>query len=283
MKRSFAFIVIILFLVACNDNCDFENGISSQLVVEGWIEEGGYPVVILTKSLSVSTEYQNVDSLKDYLLRWAKVTVSDGTDSVVLTGKYDAGYYPPYIYTTSRMKGEIGKKYTLTVEYRNNCATAVTTILSVPENCTFKVKRCADSDSLFQIKAKFYTNTSEKKFYQIFTRVGTSSKQYQASYLGSVNSSVMNNDTEVPVYRGHQLKTDNYTPYFKLNDTVSVKLAHIDDVSFQIWDSYTKTLSLSGNMFLSTYSNMSTNISGGYGYWCGYNAITKYIVIKDSI
>ena len=29
--------------------------------------------------------------------------------------------------------------------------------------------------------------------------------------------------------------------------------------------------------------NIFTNIDGGYGYWCGYGAITRNIVIADSV
>ena len=87
----------------------------------------------------------------------------------------------------------------------------------------------------------------------------------------------------MPIYRGHQLKDNDYTPYYNVHDTVSVKFASIDETSYRIWDNYTKSLSLSGNMFLSTSLDMYSNISGGYGYWCGYGAVTRHIVIQDSI
>lgn len=283
MKKYLFFLIIAFTFAACNEDLDMEGDNASCLVVEGWIEDGGFPVVMLTRSLPVTTEYQSMDDLSDYMLRWARVTVSNGEDSVVLTGKYDRGYFPPFIYTTSRMRGEAGKEYTLTVEYRDYYATSTTCIPAVPDACTFKVEPCTDSDTLFQIKATFSDNPAEKNYYQFFTRVGTSTKQYQASYLGTIDDAVLNTITEMPVYRGHQLKTDKYTPYYTLHDTVSVKFAHIDETSFHIWDSYTKTLSLSGNMFLSTSTDMASNIVGGYGYWCGYGAITSHIIIRDSI
>lgn len=283
MSKYIACLFLSLFFVACSDSFDLQHDETSHLVVEGWIEDGGFPVVMLTRSLPVSTDYRNVDELSDYILRWAKVTVSDGTDSVVLTGKYDNGYFPPYIYTTSRMRGEAGKRYSLRVEYKDDYAVASTTIPSVPDNCRFSIERCADSDTLFQLKATFRDHPTEKDYYQFFTRVGTKTKQYQASYLGTLDDAVLNEWTEIPVYRGHQLKWYDYSPYFNLKDTISVKFAHIDETSFRVWDSYTKTLSLSGNMFLSTSADMETNILGGSGYWCGYGAITHYLVVQDSV
>ena len=97
MKKYLVFLISALILTGCNDDFELQGEESPQLVVEGWIEDGGFPIVILTRSLPISTEYRNIDDLSDYILRWAKVTVSDGTDSVVLTGKYDEGYFPPYI------------------------------------------------------------------------------------------------------------------------------------------------------------------------------------------
>ena len=283
MRNVILFYGVIMIFVACSCDIELNREETSQLVVEGWIEDGSFPVVILTRTFPVSTEYRESEDLNDYVFKWAKVTVSDGMESVVLTGKYDEGYFPPYIYTTSRIKGKAGKQYKLSVEYKNYYATATTTVPSTPVFCGFRVERCDDSDSLFQIKAIFKDNPSEKNYYLLLSRVGTETKQYQASYLGIFDDTVLGEVTEMPVYRGHQLKQKEYTPYYMLNDTVSVKLAQIDAQSFYIWDSYIKTLSLYGNMFLSTSEDMETNISGGYGYWCGYASITDYIVIRDSI
>ncbi len=181
------------------------------------------------------------------------------------------------------MRGKAGRQYSLTVEYRDYYATSKTSIPSAPEYCVFSVERTAGSDTLFQIKARFKDNPAEKNYYQFFIRVGTQTKQYLASYLGTLDDNVLNNETVIPVYRGHQLQLNQYSPYFSLTDSVSVKFAQIDETSFRIWDSYTKMLSLSGNMFLSTSTDMESNINGGHGYWCGYAAITNHIVIQDSI
>ena len=84
-------ILCISMFVFASCNSDYIEQGQSLLVVEGWIENGGFPVVILTKTLPISEEEQSLHDMKDYLIRWATVTVSDGTDSVILTGKYDKG------------------------------------------------------------------------------------------------------------------------------------------------------------------------------------------------
>ena len=53
-KKTALFTIIIAItgmLVACE--ADFTTEKKSEMVVEGWIDEGGYPVVILTKSLTI--------------------------------------------------------------------------------------------------------------------------------------------------------------------------------------------------------------------------------------
>lgn len=269
-----------MLAISCDDEI-YTSDSQSSLVVEGWIDDGGFPVVILTKTLPVSSDYNDLSDLSDYLLRWAKVTVSDGHDSVVLTGKYDNGYFPPYIYTTGKMRGQAGRSYTLTIDYRQWHAKAVTTIPRPTAVDSYKVEKVAGSDTLYKITACLTDNKEEKNYYQFFTKTSRAVKQYGASYLGSIDDAVLNGPAEIPVYRAHTMKDDKYTPYFSVNDTVFVKFAQTDSTSFNFWNEYIKSQSLSNNMFLSTSSNLPSNIAGGMGYWCGYGATTTLFIIKD--
>lgn len=66
--------------------------------------------------------------LVEHVARDAVVTVSDGEKTVQLEGQVNLGIFPPYYFTTTQMKGEVGKTYTLRVEYQDYVATASTTI-----------------------------------------------------------------------------------------------------------------------------------------------------------
>ena len=277
-----AIVCFIVFVAAMLTSCDEDHlaVTQPQLVVEGWIEDGGYPVVIVTSSIPISEEYMPAETLSDYIVRWATVTVYCGEDSAVLTGKYDKGYFPPYIYTTSRMKGEQGKNYSLKVEYKDMVATATTTIPPRPDVMRFRLEKCEDSDTMYQVKVVFTDNKEEKNYYQLFSKVGAENKQYLASYLGSIDDDVLGDTTEVAVYRGHEmLSTMDYTPYFRPNDTISVKLSQIDEASFHFWDDYIKILSLSRNPFMAPQRSIRYNIVNGSGYWCGMNSVKDYFVI----
>ena len=257
---------------------------NDELVVEGWIEDNGFPVVILTKNINISNKYQSLDSLSSCIVRWAKVTVSDGEKSVVLTGRYMKGYTPPYIYTTSHFRGEAGKTYQLTVEYGDFHATATTTIPKTQKIDELSVERCAQSDTLYQISLRYNDDEAEQNYYQIFTRVGGRDvRQYLAAYLGTIDNRVVKPKTKIPVYRGRDINTLDYTPYYTINDTVAVKFAHIDSTSYNFWYDYTRNLTTAGNMFFATAASLRSNIIGGTGYWCGMGSDIKYVAIRDCV
>lgn len=257
---------------------------NDELVVEGWIEDNGFPVVILTKNINISNKYQSLDSLSSCIVRWAKVTVSDGEKSVVLTGRYMKGYTPPYIYTTSHFRGEAGKTYQLTVEYGDFHATATTTIPNTQKIDELTVERCAQSDTLYQISLRYNDDEAEQNYYQIFTRVGGRDvRQYLAAYLGTIDNRVVKPKTKIPVYRGRDINTLDYTPYYTINDTVAVKFAHIDRTSYNFWYDYTRNLTTAGNMFFATAASLRSNIIGGTGYWCGMGSDIKYVAIRDCV
>ena len=257
---------------------------NDELVVEGWIEDNGFPVVILTKNINISNKYQSLDSLSSCIVRWAKVTVSDGEKSVVLTGRYMKGYTPPYIYTTSHYRGEAGKTYQLTVEYGDFHATATTTIPKTQKIDELSVERCAQSDTLYQISLRYNDDEAEQNYYQIFTRVGGRDvRQYLAAYLGTIDNRVVKPKTKIPVYRGRDINTLDYTPYYTINDTVAVKFAHIDRTSYNFWYDYTRNLTTAGNMFFATAASLRSNIIGGTGYWCGMGSDIKYVAIRDCV
>ncbi len=272
---------MMAFFASCEDNYIAPQ--ESEIVVEGWIEEGGFPVVMLTKSVAIQKEYQNLSDLDDNLIRWAKVTIYDGNDSIILTGKYDDAYMPPYIYTTSKMSGQAGHTYTLKVEYRDYLATASTTILPAPVIEHVTVERSDESDTLYQVKIQFYEDPLQKNYYQVFSRVGGNNKQYLASFMGTLDDQILDTHPFVPVYRGRQLGSGTYLSNFKKSDSVAIKLSQIDANSYNFWDDYTKNLSLSGFLMLPPYSNIRSNITGGTGYWCGMGSSVRYVIISDEI
>ena len=282
MRYLFLFI-LLCSLISCTEDELVPR--DSMLAIEGWIENEGYPVVMVTKTFPISSEKYNMNNLEECIVKWAKVSVIHHKDTVVLTGKYDKGYFPPYVFTTGRMKGKAGETYKLLVEYKNLYATAITTIPSSPEIERYKVEKCADSDTLYQIKACMNLKDNSTDYYQFFVRVGSKKKQYLAAFLGYLDGTSSKQTIELPIYRGHEASVMSqgreYTPYYSINDTVSVKCCKVDELGYDFWKTYIETQYLSGAAILATTTNLPTNIVGGTGYWFGYGTNTSHLIIKD--
>ena len=143
--------IALVLMYGCKG--DYGNDEPSQLVVEGWIDNGEFPMVFVTRSVPISEEYQEISNLGQYLERWAKVTISDGEREEVLVGRLNHSYYPPFYYTTSYMRGEPGKTYRLHVEGSGGLtADAETTITSETAVIdSFWVTPVENNDTLYQL------------------------------------------------------------------------------------------------------------------------------------
>lgn len=258
---------------------DDEEEPPAELVVEGWIEEGGYPVVQLGETRSVD---QGMQDINDYVVRWGKVTISDGENSVILTGGYDEDYFPPYKYTSYNMVGKAGKTYTLTAEYRGRKVTAVTTIPHRVQLDSLHVVR-SESDTLFYVKAFFRDPPEEKNRYGLFSKRAGKDKAFLLSPLGVFSDAVVSSSVSADVYCGTSVYTEtdrHASRYFKKGDLVQVKLCHMDEASYRFWRSYSNLLQLSSNMFFPYTQDLESNIRGGKGYWCGYGTHTLSVRIR---
>ena len=244
------------------------------LVVEGWIDAGGYPVVMLSTTVPAQDD-QYIDDLDDHVIRWARVSVSDGEREVVLTGKVDERYTPPYIYTTGKLKGEPGKTYRLTVSYDDFYAEAETYISEVAWVESFSMLQVEGTDK-YQLMANLKDVESGKGYYKFFVRLHGMNDIFLPSFLGTVNGEMLTGEKELSVLQPYKLEMDDYTPYFALNDEVSVKFARMDAVTYEFWK-MNEELQIVNPM----YSNLPTNIRGGIGYWAGYGASTYHLKLTE--
>ena len=281
-RRMIYGMCLLLLFAACQE--EFQKS-REEIVVEGWIESGASPIVLLTKSFVVELE-KNVDEETSIVLPWGKVTVSDGTESVILTGDYDERYFPPYIYSTSKIKGVPGRTYYLTVEYGNRILTAQTTIPEVDSLEAITVAPCDEADGMYQITAYYDDNPATKDYYQFLTRIFNSETRYYPAFLGLQDDARLDLHNRQVVHPGiHSLTNseDKYHPYYHADDSVQIKFAKIDETTYNIQKAYSEMVALSSNPIFSSDVSMPTNINGGLGFWCGY-AVTRYnVIIGDSI
>ena len=262
MKKSL--IALALLAAACTPTWQPEG--EEKLVVEGWIDDGGFPVVMVTTSVPTSTEYQSIDDQKDHLVRHARVTVSDGETSVSLTGMSS-------------------KSYSLTVEFAGMTATASTTVPAAVPLDSLWYQPSKDDAGKYNLKARFTDPEGSEDYYRLFVKVAGKDSSYVASYMGCLRDSDLPHPAEVSVMRG--LSIDNESSWawnpasYEKGDNVRVRFCRMDRVSYEFWSSYDRVVSLSVHpVFPATY-NPAYNVRGGIGYWCGYGAAAYSITIGE--
>lgn len=278
MKRTgIIALAMLLLAVSCNKGAPVGD---SQLVVEGWIESGGHPVVLLSESIPIVVEKQMHSSdLVASLAKWAKVTVDDGQRAVTLTGVADNRYFPPYVFTSSKLTGEVGKTYNLHVEYKDYVADASTTIPQpVPLDTVFVA---SVTDSLCNVTCGFTDPVEKGNYYKFFTRTEGKDSHYHPSALAQMDDSRMDGYTEVFLYSTQRLMDLIDLPNIKEGDEMWVKLCTMDETGYRFWTAFeTMLASNTFNMYFG--ADMGANIRGGVGYWIGYGVDgEKHLLLTD--
>lgn len=271
MKNICLILVSLFSLAACSEDVFIET--EPQLIVEGWIDDGGFPIVILSESVPVSDKYEDVNSLKDNVVKWAKVTVSDGDNEVVLTGKANSSYFPPYVYTTSGMRGVAGKKYKLTVTYEDYHVEAET---QIPERVYVERFIKGENNGKYFLKALINDNPNEKNYYKFFIRMMERDSMFLSSNLAVIDDSEFEFPLSVSLDLGKSILYDDKLEDYQLDgsERLVVKFAHIDSVAYNFWNEYKNYVEL-GQSFIFRYSkNVYSNVRGGLGYWFGYGSTT---------
>ena len=256
-----------------------------EIVLEGWIDEGGHPIVMLHKSINFTEDFNTMEDLiEEKIIYLGKVTVSDGETSVVLTGRVDTAYLPPYSYSSVRIMGESGRAYSVEAEFEGKKASAVTTIPPKALFDSISVESMPDKPGFFRLTGYLTDMKEQSDYFVVFYRY-KGEKQYRnglhgvASDIAADTSGVL----RIPIYKnmaGTSLvdKDSLSTRFFRLGDTLEIKLAAIDGVSYRFWESFASLTITSTIPFLPVSENIYTNVSGGRGYWCGYGSSTYTIV-----
>ncbi|MDD6003658.1 MAG: DUF4249 family protein [Bacteroidales bacterium] len=260
-------ILTLLLLTSCYE---YEgNDAEPKLVVEGWIESDGFPVVILT--MTAAPEIAEDINLADYIAKYAKVTISDGDTTVILTGMMDKKYYPPLVFKSFDMRGKVGKEYYLTAEYRGLTVTAKTKILEPYDLYEITPVVTGDTTRILDAEVQHEIPGGEKIMF--FSRVWNEETRFYPALLGIYE--VEPNKNVYSIY--HKKKATDYN----VGDSIVVKLCHIDDFQFNFWQAYFNAVNFGGGFVISTDKSLPSNIEGGYGYFFGYGVSSKSVILNN--
>lgn len=274
--RKFLFLLPILLLpgvTACESALPPPE--APHLILEGWIDSGGHPMVHLSESMPLREGKLSQEEMLQSIAKWAKVTVSDGETTEILTGQVDTDYFPPYIFTTSRITGVPGRTYSLRVEYKDYLATAETTIQE-PLALDAVYPR-AMSDSLYSVVCRFTDPPAPGNCYKVFARREGKDTQYLPATMTHASDEVFSGTAELVVFHLQGFLRLLYFPNISLGDKVWIKFCTTDRVQFDFWKNYELLLGSNANAIYSFESSLESNVRGAVGNWAGYGA-TEYKV-----
>lgn len=275
-KSAILLFTSIFAIMSCKENNEVTG--SSILVVEGWIDSNDFPIVKVTRSIQLGADFVNISMLDKYVERWAKVTISDGEKEVIMTGRYDKRYYPPFIYTTTFMRGEAGKTYHITVDTPEGLHAEANATIPFPTLIdSFKIEKVSDKDS---VMCQLYGYTSYRGPCKVFTKVANQDTEFMTAYMGLYDSTMLSKNSCLAISRGRSGLEHNFTPYFKEGSTVYVKLSTLTDEGYRYWRCFEDMTNLSNNPLFPVSTNMPSNIQGGLGYWMGYGTTTYRVDIQ---
>ena len=263
--KKYAHILLLLAMMACSKT---EEVGRSQLVVEGWIENGQHPIVMVSESIGIATDREmDTKGILDHIAKWAKVSISDGTRTEILTGIPDPEYFPPYIFTSSKITGEVGKSYTLKVEYKDYKMEATTRIPDpVPiENVYVQ----SVTDTTASLRVCFTDPPQTGQYYKIFTRTEGKDSHYHPSALTNVSDESLDGYTEMFIYSTQRLMDFVDFPNIHVGDVLWIKLCTMERPGYLYWNNF--EIMLASNMLSMFYENdLESNMEGALGYWTGY-------------
>lgn len=264
-------ILCLCLSMFCWVSCEREAEPEGPLVVEGWIENGRPPVVMLHQAIGLNEDWDSLEAaISAKLIVWGKVSLSSLDTTVVLTGQIDGNYLMHYRYSTPEMFGQSGREYDIEVEARGRKVRAHTGVPSVVPLDSVVVK--VDKEPYVNVTAYWTDPAADNDYYALFYR-HRGQVEYVACGFGTLSDeSAENGVLSAIVYKnpGSLIDTKSDMMWFRRDDTVTLKLAHIDEVGYRFWQSFQNSVSSRIPVFNNSPSNgLKSNIDGGFGYWCG--------------
>ncbi len=292
MKFLFLSTAILVFLLSCEKNIDFNlKNADDVVVVDAQIENDQAPLVVLTKSFDYFSRI-NPQILAASFVRNADITINNGT----LTHKLKeyaqplGGGFIAYYYTIDSLNlataflGQFNKKYTLTIKADGKEYTSTTNIpllTKIPDSLWFK-RAPLNPDTN---KRVMVTRTTDPPGLGNYIRYFT--KKNRGSFLPGETSvfddAVIDGTTyeiqvEPGIDRNNRISSDSN--FFRRNDTVTVKLCNIDKATYTFWNTWEFSQQSIGNPFAQPNKVIGNISNGALGAFCGYAAWYKTLIVK---
>lgn len=309
MNKTARLLPFALLLVACEKEITVDlPETEPKVVVEGTIETGQPPIVILTRTQSYFAP-TGVSSIASIFVQDAVVTVDDGTmvhvldricsdqipDSLLEEAAAAAGLDAELLAQANiciwtkldgSLTGEEGRTYRLRVEADGKVLTSATKLphgLALDSTWFKLANRRPNDDSLGFTWARLSDPDTAGNAYRWFARrinLGADGEPkdsrfiaplfsvFEDRYINGLSFDFNYNRGQEP-YSDATDDNNEESGYFKRGDTVVIKFASIGLREFEFYNSAYNNITSQGDVF-STPTNARGNIEGGLGVWAGY-------------
>ncbi len=303
--------LLLMVSTACERTVDLDLPAGQPLlVVEGYLEAGLPPVVLLTESQPVFASF-DAAALAAAQVHGARIVVTTAGDTSVTLREIAAdslplavrqalaqqaglqldpvtGRFPVPLSFYSALPGaggpvlvgRAGRTYALRVEARGHVLTAVTSVPTpVPLDSLFFREPIDPTlrDSLVQLFYRFRDPDTVGNATRYFTSVN-GGPFYPPRLTSVFTDEFVNGRTvDFALDRGRARfdpATGTRAALFRKGDTVTVRWCMIDQPHYRFWLSYENALNTNGSP-LASPATLSTNIRGGLGIWGGYGSTYK--------
>lgn len=301
VKKYIHFVLLLILVASCTKEVKVDiPGYAEQLVVDGRIETGSFPVVLLSKSQNVYAP-TDLEAYINSFVSDAQVSVSNGTSTISLSlipvsslplesqktvaemlklELNELQLLPIQVYSTTdpSILGEVGKTYTLQIEHIGKSYSGSTSLLTpvALNNLYWKADESnpeygyswanltdpAGQFNGYKWEAKRINVTSSGEYLDdLYKRAGYFKDQY---FDGLTFEFAVGN----PLKRKDTTHLEDYKRFYRIGDTVVIKLSRLDYATYDFFDKKSAQLGNGGNPF-ATPVNIPSNIPGALGIWAG--------------
>jgi hypothetical protein len=294
MLRLSFFILVLIVFSSCEKNIAIKlQPTGTDLVVDGSIENGQFPVIYLSSSISYFSQIDPAVLAKSFV-HGAKITMSNGSITALLKEDSlisDSAGIMIYYYsfqpgdTSQKFTGSPGHRYDLKITTDNKTYTATTTIPEMTkriDSLWWVPARGSEDSNQVIVKARIVDPPGLGDYTRYYTSVnfGPFYPGLQSVFDDQItDGTVYTVDVDRGVNRNLTIDFDDYS-FFNKGDTVQVKLANIDKATYDFWRTMEYNYQSIGNPFSSPIRVLSNISNGALGYFGGYAAQYSSLIIQ---
>ncbi len=283
IKHIFLLMSLVIFISSCERDIDIKlPDYQEKLVVEASIETGKTATVLLSVTAPFFGGTDFSDPTK-YFVKGAFVTVSDGNQTDTLV---EAIPGTGYLYVGTKVFGQVGGNYLLSITFNDKSYTGLTSILNpiALDSAYFK----GEKDSLGYCWGHLTEPAGQGNNYRWFAKRITKDQFFAAPFNSAFDDKFIDGKSfefsyERPPQPNLQQanQEDPEAGFYKIGDTIIVKFCTIGNNEYLFWRSYYANKASNGNPF-SAPANLQNTISGDnvIGSFCGYSPSFDTVIVK---